>query len=266
MLVSKLCNQNDFNTIWFKNACEKLKEPFSYHRKLWEYCYIYQALLENGYLSENKKGLGFGVGKEPLVSLFASYGCKITATDLDFEEAKVLGWVDTNQHSKRVDDLNERGICEVSKFYKSVEFKSLDMNYIGEEYSNKFDFTWSSCAFEHLGSIELGKKFIINQMSCLKPGGMAIHTTEYNLSSNEETIDNNKGFVIFRKRDIESIVEQLRLQGYLVEIDYTVGQGQIESYVDIPPYTNDHHLRLKLGEFESTSIGLIIKKPYKFKR
>ena len=33
-----------------------------------------------------------------------------------------------------------------------------------------FDFTWSSSAFEHLGSLEAGARFVERQMHCLRPG------------------------------------------------------------------------------------------------
>lgn len=262
MLVSKLCNEQDFKTEWFKNCSAKLKEPFKYHRKLWEFCYIYQGLLERGLLQPGKKGLGFAVGKEPLSAAFASHGCNITATDLEFEKAQAQGWTSSNQHCNSLADLNERGICEPDLFKSLVTFKYLDMNKIDPTLANSFDFTWSSCAFEHCGSIDLGKQFIINQMNCLKPGGVAIHTTEYNLSSNQKTIE--KGLtVLFRKQDFEWMVNELRSLGHLINIDYTVGKGEIESYV--ADLTNDtsYHLRLKLGSYITTSIGLIIRKSSK---
>jgi SAM-dependent methyltransferase len=259
MLHSQLCKEQDFAADWFKNACIKMQHPHMYHRKLWEFCYIYQGLLERGMLTPGKKGLGFGVGTERLVSLFAAHGCEIMATDLDFDRAKAQGWVDSNQHSNSLDKLNQYGLCDTEQFFKLVTFENMDMNHISDKYENGFDFTWSSCSFEHCGSIELGKKFIVNQMKCLRPGGVAIHTTEFNVTSNDETLEHGVT-VLFRKRDIEWMVETLRDEGHSIDIDYSMGNGPIESFVDVPPYTNEYHLRLQLGKFVSTSIGLIIKK------
>ncbi|AMA73253.1 MULTISPECIES: methyltransferase domain-containing protein [Aneurinibacillus] len=259
MLISQLCKEQDFETEWFKNACTQLQHPHVYHRKLWEFCYIYQGLLERGMLASGKKGLGFGVGKERLVSLFAAHGCQIVATDLDVDRAKVQGWVDSNQHSNHLDELNQYGLCDAEQFCKFVTFENVDMNHIPDKYENRFDFTWSSCAFEHCGSIELGKNFIINQMKCLRPGGIAIHTTEFNVSSNDETLEYGIT-VLFRKRDIEWMVETLRAAGHSIDIDYSLGNGQIDSFIDVPPYTSQYHLKLQIGQFVSTSIGLIIKK------
>ena len=72
-----------------------------------------------------------------------------------------------------------------------------------------FNFTWSACAFEHLGSIKLGQEFIQNQMHCLRPGGVAVHTTEYNVLSNADTISEGET-VLFRRRDVERIVKHLK--------------------------------------------------------
>ncbi|WP_028987875.1 hypothetical protein [Thermicanus aegyptius] len=257
MLQSKLCQAADFHSDWFRNASERMKEPFRYHRKLWEFCFIYQALLERGMLIPGNHGLGFGVGREPLPALFASHGCKITATDLPVHKAVEQGWVGSNQHTSDVEGLNERGLCPPDDFARLVFFQPLDMNEIDESYYGKYDFTWSSCAFEHCGSIELGKRFIINQAKCLKPGGTAVHTTEFNLSSNDKTIGTGP-VVLFRKQDIESMAEELNKSGYSMEVDFTVGTLPLERYIDFPPYHEDYHLKLLIGGYVSTSIGLII--------
>jgi hypothetical protein len=259
VLLSKIVSQTDFETEWLRTGCIKLREPFRYDRKLWEWCYIYQGLLERGLLAPDKEGLGFGVGKEPLTAAFASHGCRITATDLDYDTANAAGWVMTNQHCNQLPDLNERGICASAEFEKLVQFEVADMNHISNNYSSRFDFTWSSCAFDHCGSIELGKQFIINQMNCLKPGGVAIHTTEFNLTSNKRTLDTGP-VSLYRKSDIAWMVQTLREASHCIEIDYSVGTGEIESFIAVPPNTDVPFLRLQLGKHVTTSIGLIIRK------
>ena len=44
--------------------------------------------------------------------------------------------------------------------------------------------------------------FVINSMRVLKPGGVAVHTTEFNLSSNDDTIE-ARDLCVYRRRDIE---------------------------------------------------------------
>ncbi len=122
-----------------------------------------------------------------------------------------------------------------------------------------FDFTWSSCAFEHLGSLAAGAEFVMEQMRCLRPGGVAVHTTEYNVSSNAGTID-HAPTVLYRRRDIEDLMRRLRKLGYAIDCDLTEGTSLPDQHVDVPPFS-DTHLRTKLGEYTTTSIGLIIEKP-----
>lgn len=239
--------------------------PTTYHRKMWEFCFIYNVLLKNNKLKKNSIGLGFGVGKEPLTSLFASLGCTIFATDLDGNEAERLGWSRSNQYSSSLDELNGYGLCNKKTFRENVTYENIDMNAIPAKYNNKFDFTWSSCSLEHCGNMDLAENFIINQMSCLKDDGIAVHTTEYNLSSNIDTITEGET-VIFRRLDIEKIVKRLNKLGASIRINYSidVNDKYAHSNTDYPPYTHNPHLKLKLGDWVSTSIGLIIKKHRSF--
>ena len=242
--------------------CALLGEKPRLHRKQWEFVFICQTLFERDRLHRNVSAIGFGVGKEPLAARFASYGVEVLATDLDFAEAEKLGWVTTNQHSDNLGMLNARGLCDAAEFNKLAKFRSVDMNNIPQDIG-RFDFCWSSCAFEHLGSIRKGLDFVVNSARLLKPGGIAVHTTEYNLSSNDHTIDNDPGFVIFRRKDIEQLIDELSRKGYAVEpVDYSAGEDELERYVDMPPYIDEPHLRLKLaGKYVSTSLGIIVRAP-----
>ena len=260
MLISKLCNEADYRTDWFAAHCAALRQPVRYHRKYWEWAFIYQALVERGLLAPGKRGLGFGVGREPLAAAFAAQGCQITATDLDPASAAAQGWVESQQHAPHLEALNELGLCDPDEFHRLVTFEYADMNQIDPRYAGQFDFTWSSCSFDHCGSIGLGQHFVMNQMHCLRPGGVAVHTTEFNLSSNDATLD-DASVVLFRRRDIETLVYALRDHGYVIDIDLTPGTGPIETFVDVPPYQLDPHLRLQFANYVTTSIGLIILKP-----
>lgn len=259
---SMLCREQHFHFPLYTYWCNVLGEIPRFHRKQWEFVYICQVLFERGYLQEGLSAVGFGVGKEPLVSFFASHGIRVLATDLDFSKAEELGWVSTGQHSHNLASLNERGLCESDQFEKLVAFRSVDMNNVPDDIGTH-DICWSSCAFEHLGSIRQGLDFVRQSARLLKPGGVAVHTTEYNVSSNDKTLDNNPSFVIFRRRDIEQLVQEISTEGYSVEVvDFSAGGDELENYVDMPPYVDEPHLRLQLaGEYTSTSIGIIIRAP-----
>lgn len=265
--TSCLCREQHFRMPLYQFWCDVLKERKRFSRKQWEYVYIMHVLYERKYLdrASEKRGmnaLGFGVGKEPIVAALANYGLEVLATDLDLDNAKTLGWVDTNQHSNNLDHLNDRGICRPNLFNEYVKFQNMDMNNIPDNIG-EYNIIWSSCAFEHLGSISKGIDFVINSSKHLKSGGIAIHTTEYNISSNTDTLDNNNGYVIFRKRDIEEIKQRLENEGFIVDtIDYEEGTDRLEKHIDMPPYSSDYHIRLQLADkYVATSIGIIITKP-----
>jgi hypothetical protein len=259
-LQSCLCSAAQLNSAAFRYWAQALRLPWRYHRKLWEFCFICQALFERGMLENGRKGLGFAVGEEPLPALFASRGCSIVATDLEATDQRAQVWADTAQLAVSVEKLERAAICEPSLFRERVIFRAVDMNQIPGDLTD-FDFTWSSCSFEHCGSIQLGLDFVVNQMQCLRPGGVAVHTTEFNLNSNDDTLSEGST-VIFRKRDIDSLVHRLKQDGHHVEpIAYALGSSRADRHIDTFPYAEAPHLKLVLAErFVSTSIALIVRK------
>jgi SAM-dependent methyltransferase len=259
MRKSELCKAKDFHAKWYKRWCDELGESPNFHRKQWEYVYILQALWERGCIASGKRGIAFAVGTEPLPSVFAKYGCDVLATDIRPSEGIAKGWDNNNQLCMGLDSLFKCDIVDNETFYKRVEYLALDMNKIPEEIRN-YDFNWSSCSFEHLGTIAKGFAFLRNQLKTLKPGGWAVHTTEYNISSDEETQDNNDT-VIYRHRDIEYIANMLRSEGHFVEeIDYSLGGLPEDFQVDVMPHQQKVHLKLQIDQYVVSSMGLIIRK------
>jgi hypothetical protein len=258
LLTSRLCTEQQFSTAEHLAWCERIKEVPTLHRKQWEFCYIAQALVERGMLAPGRFGLGFGVGMEPLPSLFASFGCAIVATDLDQSTAAARGWVNTGQYAGNLANLNARQICRDEELRTLVSFRIVDMNEIDVDLTD-FDFIWSSCALEHLGSLEQGTDFIYRAMECLRPGGVAVHTTEFNVTSDTGTIDRG-GTVLYRKVDIEAIAAGLVALGHRIELDFDSGSSAADHYVDTHPYQLERYLNVQVGPFLSTSIGLIIVK------
>lgn len=212
-------------------------------------------------LTPGKRGIGFGVGREPLASLLAKYGCFITASDQSDESAFQSGCKSdkNNQHSSNLDMLFKAEICSYEQFFKHVIFEIIDMNHIPKKFQG-YDFTWSSCSLEHLGSLKKGIDFIKNSLECLNSGGIAVHTTEFNLSSDSQTLE-DINTVIYRKKDIESFIHEVFALGHTVfPLNLNPGYALYDSYIDVPPYKSFYHLKLKLDKYHSTSIGLIIKK------
>ena len=96
----------------------------------------------------------------------------------------------------------------------------------------------------------------------LKPGGIAVHTTEFNIWSNDETEENGNS-VIYRRKDLEEIQEWLLNHGCEMELSFKRSKGSADMYLPLPPYQLEdkrNHLNLMVGQYASTSFGLIIKK------
>ena len=246
---------------WIEKTEDTYRHPVIYHRKLWEWVYIAQALYERGLLAQGKKGLAFGVGEECTPDLFASFGCEILATDLGADQAMATGWIQDGQNAGgNVSKLNKYKFCSEKDFWDKVSYRDVDMNNIPDDI-REYDYCWSACALEHLGGLQKGIDFIKNSLNTLKSGGIAIHTTEYNLSSNDDTID-AEGTCIYRRRDIEALIESLVAEGhYVYPLDWNLGNGVVDNFIDLPPYgKKDMHLRLLIAKYSCTSIGLIIRK------
>lgn len=171
--VSQLCTEAQLGEPVYSYWCGMIRESPRKHRKQWEFCYILQALYRAGVMRVGARGLGFGVGREPLAAVLAERGCHVVATDMDPKLAAQAGWTDTNQYAAESAQLNDRGICQPDLFVERVQFRVVDMTRVPNDLTG-FDFVWSSCSLEHLGSLEAGIDFIWHSLECLRPGGIAV--------------------------------------------------------------------------------------------
>jgi len=266
-LVSQLCRFATLDSAAFRGWAERLREPWRAHRKLWELAFLCQALDERGMLRPGRTGLGFAVGAEKLPALFAAHGCRITATDLPGDDERNRPWAASGQWVGNLEALNAAGLCPDRVFRDQVTYRPVDMNHIPSDLGG-YDFTWSTCSFEHCGDLDLGLRFLERQMDCLRPGGVAVHTTEFNLTSNDATLADGP-CVIYRLRDVEAVCRRLTDRGHRVEpIDLDPGSHPLDRVIDVPPYhqwatdppARIKHLRLNLAGYASTSIALVIHK------
>jgi hypothetical protein len=259
-LCSSICRPTDLECLARRvilgKDCNETMWHTTPHRKMWEFSYIYHALAERNMLMPRQKGLGFATGKEPLPSVFASLGCSITATDAPPDVATI--WDESNQYGVSINDLFYPHLVEQKQFYSNVQFEYVDMRNI-PPHLKEFDFVWSSCALEHLGSISAAKEFIYRAMDCLKPGGIAVHTTEINLSSSIETLESRDNSIL-RTVDFIEIAEHLIGHGHVVEpLDFRLDGSALDELVDEPPYSLPH-FKMTIGGYVTTSFGLIIHK------
>lgn len=250
------CLARDFYHERYVAFCQSISHPPHLHRELWEFAFIAEHLDLAGALRPGSRGLGFGAGVARLPSLFASLGCEILATSVGVDTATAR--LPSEQEEKSRDALFYPDICGRALFDERVKFRFLN-NYKVDEVFQGHDFCWSASFVDKLGSLEIGSEFIVQSVEkALKLGGVACHTSELNLTSNEKTVESG-GSVLFRRRDIEDLIERLERRGHEVKpLAFEAGLSFLDTLVDVPPFDGDVHLKLRLGEFVTTSFGIVV--------
>lgn len=265
-LGSKVCTSSDWRSEWLPYWAAQMNLKPALHRKIWELAFIAQVLYERDMLHAGRQGLGFGCGKEPLASLFAARGCSVLATDLAADDSRSRSWTQGDQHAHSIDTVWMPSLCSAADAASNLKFMPVDMNDVPESLMRRFDFCWSACALEHLGSIANGLRFIRQSARTLTPGGVAVHTTEWNLDE-ERTLDNHPT-VLFQQKHFDQLATELAADR--VELAPVVRGPEdpfLDSYIDTPPYPdpglvggtlNMLHLRLLVASFRTTSVGLVL--------
>ena len=267
----KPSTQVDMESDWVAHWCAQLRIPVLFHRKLWELSYLLQALHENGHLAPGMRGLGFGCGEEPMPSYFAAQGVAVTVTDLVADQAQSAGWAATGQLASSTEQAFRAELVEREVFDRLVDFRNVDMNAIPADLID-YDFCWSICALEHLGSIEHGLAFIENSLATLRPGGLAVHTTEFNIDPDGPTID-HWPTVLFKREHFLELAKRLQAGGHEVApLNFDIGDKPMDRFIDLPPWSHDlpeeyqnwhgsgPHLKVASDGFIATCFGLTIRK------
>lgn len=234
---------------WYKYSSPHL----TLDRKKWEYSYILHAIDTYIGLGEGVRGLGFGCGKEHLTSIMAGFGCSILATDYLPPSERIHGW-----EAQCIDDVFFPQFIAREDFEARVRFRDVDMNEIPEDFRD-YAFLWSTGSLEHIGGHANGLAFIEKAMACLKPGGIAVHTTEFTITSPTVSLD-RPDLSFYCRRDIEELAVRLINAGHLIVLNFDRGTTVADNHVDIPPYHDGMTLVAHHYSHVITSIGLIIQK------
>lgn len=272
-LACKPSTQADIAAPWVEHWCHELEIPRIFHRKIWELAYVLQALHRHGSLRPGARGLGFGCGQEPIPSYLASRGVEVTVTDQPPATMVNQGWAQTGQHASSIDASYHSHLVERDVFDRLVSLRYVDMNAIPPDLTD-YDFCWSVCAIEHLGSIAQGLAFVEHSLQTVRPGGLSIHTTEFNFANDRETID-NWPTVLFQRQHFQMLADRLAAKGHVVApLDFDVGHLPLDRFIDVPPYQYDWtdavrqawerdgtpHIKLAIDGFASTCFGLIVQR------
>jgi hypothetical protein len=259
-MIHSTCSAADFLHPEFTRLSRALGIPLLFHRKNWEWVFILHHALRTGAVGPGRRALGFAVGSEPLPAALATSGSMVDATDAPTEIGVEKGWRQGGQHASLLDDLYRPGVVDRETFEQNVTLSACDMRDIPPHFAG-YDFCWSSCSFEHLGTLSAGIDFVIESVEkTLRPGGFACHTTELNVSSDTDTIEDGPT-VLYRRKDILKVIEKLQQRGHTVEpFKIAPDTHVLDSFVDTPPYEAPPHLKLRLLGYVCTSVGLVVRR------
>lgn len=233
--------------------------PFK-HRKMWEFAFILAMVDRCELYRAGSRGIGFGVGSEPLAAVFARGGVNVVATDQPVDQGRA--WDPSGQLMRGLANLSHPHIVSDEELARRVTVRPVDMNVLPSDLG-RFDFTWSSCVIEHLGSPALGLEFIRKSAELLNPGGVGVHTTELELIPRETTMDYGH-LAVYRPDDLLELEQQLRADGFEVDVNLHVPldtpEDRFISPVD-PNVPEPSHLKLVIGDSISTSFGIVVRRP-----
>lgn len=253
---SQLVSAAQFYEERFEYWRQIFRWEFGVNRKLWEYLYILEAMNHYVGMKPGMRALGFGVAKERIPAILAARGCEVVATDYVPGADQEATW--DYMSSQSIADLRHDDLCDWEVLKSRVKFHHADMNKIPAQLAG-FDCLWSCGSLEHIGGLRAGLDFIVKSLDCLNPGGYAIHTTEFNLSSNEHTIE-SPTISFYRRKDIEALAIELQRLGHRIVLNFDRGKDLADHHVDCAPYNYNLSIAALHGNHIITSIGLIIQK------
>jgi hypothetical protein len=267
----KPSTQLDLSSDWAAYWTRELKIALVFHRKVWELAYVLQTLHDHDLIRPGVRGIGFGCGTEPIPSYLASRGVTVTITDIPPGDQASKGWVDNAQHATSLQKCLFSNLASGEVFQERAHLLYVDMNAIPNTLKD-YDFCWSICSLEHLGSIQKGMDFVVNSLDVLKPGGLAVHTTEFNFYDDERTID-NWGTVYPRRKDFLDLASRLKREGHTIPtVDFDIGRGPLDRFIDLPPFAfqvsesaralwmYEDHIKVAIDGIATTCYGMSVKK------
>jgi SAM-dependent methyltransferase len=249
--LNKLCGTADMKNLAWRRALRDLdldRPKASFHRKAWEFAHAVYGLRTLKRLSPNAVALGVGSGHEHVLYFLANKVSRVVATDLyegDFAEKEASAIM-----------LHTPAMFAPFHYRKDhLEVLSMDARQLDFP-SNTFDFVFSFSSIEHFGGHREAVMALREMFRVLKPGGIAVVTTELILNR----LGRTRGF--FRRREIEPLF--LQATGFdLVggEVDYRVERRFLREPMEFPyEPTGKPCVVLRRGLTLFTSIALFLQK------
>jgi hypothetical protein len=204
----------------------------------WRKVYTLQALRRYGMLEGGAVGLGFEPTPSGVPAALAAMHTKVVTL------FPLRPGTQPNLTALKA-DLVGRAPCDATTFHDNVSVGIASWRRIPADLVN-FDFVWSARANERLFSVASTLQFIEDVMSCLRPGGIAVHAMSYDLSPGGRAVPSTDR-ILFQQGDIE------RAALLLVSRGHEVAQFRIDASDPILAPANH-------GVERRTMVGMIVRK------
>jgi SAM-dependent methyltransferase len=248
--LNKVCRVADAaNPLWRRGYAD-LGFPEGhdrFHRKIWEFNQALYGLRTLRRLAPDSTALGIGCGHEELMYFLANRIRRVVATDL--YEGSYLGGesdADVLEHPEKYAPFNYRaGHLEVRR----MDGLSLDVP------DASFDIVFCLSSIEHFGRTSDKLRALMEMFRVLKPGGVAVVTTELVLNRL------GRGAQYFSAGTLASLTRQA---GFVIDepLDLRVEQEYAARALALPmdAFTTPH---VVLRNFNTiyTSVSLFLMKP-----
>jgi hypothetical protein len=173
----------------------------------WRKIYTLQTLRRYGMLEEGAVGIGFEPSPSGMPAALAALRTRVVAT---FPVR--AGHPPDPATLKR--DLDGRAPCDPALFDANVSVRVASWRRIPEDLLN-FDFLWSARANERLYSVAAALRFVEDSLTCLRPGGIAVHVMSYDLSPSGRSVPTTER-ILLQQGDVERIALVLVSRGHEV--------------------------------------------------
>lgn len=173
LALNKVCRLSDSaNPLWRQGFADLgfPDAPARFHRKVWEFNQTLYGLRKLGRLTPGSVALGIGCGHEELMYFLANRIARVVATDL--YEGSYLGGesdADVLEHPAKYAPFN----------FREDHLEVRRMNGLALDAADgSFDFAFCLSSIEHFGTVRDKRQAFREMFRVLKPGGVAVVTTE----------------------------------------------------------------------------------------
>ena len=262
--LNRLCYVEDWQNPEIRDALaelQKLNPQGFIHRKDWEWAIGLMAMKRFGKINESSAAIGVGSGIEPIPFYLASKISRVYATDLyeDDESWKQAAPSEFLKDPKKYSPFPYR---EDALTVLRMDGANLDFP------DDTFDIAFSFSSIEHFGGENhSGALKAMREIErVLKPGGIAVISTEYILNDKEHPEFFNKRTIhsdLIDRLDKLKLVEPLDLRITTNTLDTVIdynSEARIWDTLDLEYKRTHSHIVIKYYNILLTSVMVVLQK------